>query len=147
MRLEPNDSTLFDFVREFLVVCPNCSRQAVVRDRGEAATPRVALTCAHCGHSELRDPDSISLGGPVDGYFGRPLWLQAPCCGETLWAYNAAHLEFIEEYVRATLREHARGPDGWRNQALRNRLPRWMKAAGNREAILKCIEQLKEKLS
>jgi hypothetical protein len=146
MRLEPDDSTLFDFGREFLVVCPNCSQQAIVRDRGEAVTPRVALTCARCGHSQMRDAETVSLGGPVDGFFQQPLWLQAPCCGETLWAYNAAHLGYIEDYVRATLREHVRRPAGWRNQALRNRLPRWMKAAGNREAILKCIERLREKL-
>jgi hypothetical protein len=106
----------------------------------------VALTCAHCGHSETRTGDTIRWGGPVDGYFQRPLWLQAPCCGEILWAYNAAHLAFIEAYVGARLREHGRGPDGWRNQALRNRLPKWMKKAGNREAILKCIERLKERL-
>src|SRR5258706_7227047 len=102
MRLDPDDSSLFDFSRDFLVVCPNCSQQAIVRDRGEAVTPRVALTCSHCGHNQMREADSISLGGPVDGYFQQPLWLQAPCCGETLWAYNAAHLAFIEDYARAT---------------------------------------------
>jgi hypothetical protein len=86
------------------------------------------------------------MGGPVDWYFHLPLWLQTGCCGETLWAYNQAHLSFIEDFVRATLREHGRGEHGWRNQALRNRLPRWLQAAQHREEILKCVERLREKL-
>jgi hypothetical protein len=165
MRLSPDDSTLLDFGGEFLVVCPRSAAQAWVRDRGPAATPRVALTCPHCGLSQFwaaaepgtphsvtaadpqrYPPGVVAIGAPVDWYFHLPLWLQTSCCGETLWAYNAAHLDFIEDYVRATLREHARGEHGWRNQALGNRLPRWMKDGKNREDVLKCVERLREKL-
>jgi len=162
MRLAPDDSSLLDFGGEFLVVCPRCAGQAHVRDRGAAAEPRVALTCPHCGLSQFwaaaepgtltaADPHRyptgvVAMGGPVDWYFHLPLWLQTGCCGETLWAYNQPHLTFIEDFVRATLREHARGEHGWRNQALRNRLPRWLQAAHNREEILRCVERLREKL-
>jgi hypothetical protein len=162
MRSTPDDSTLFDFGGEFLVVCPRCAGRARVRDRGAGVAPRVVLTCPHCGLSQFWAPTElgvltgadpkryppgvVAMGGPVDWYFHQPLWLQSPCCGETLWAYNPAHLDFIENYVRAFLREHARGEHGWRNQALHNRLPRWMKAAGNREELLKCIQRLREKL-
>jgi len=99
----------------------------------------VALTCANCGLSRFwaaaapgeltavdpkrYPPGVVAVGAPVDWYFHLPLWLQTPCCGETLWAYNAAHLTFLEDFVRATLREHARGPYGWRNQALGLRYP------------------------
>ena len=82
----------------------------------------------------------------MDRYFHLPLWLQTPCCGETLWAYNAAHLAFLEDFVRAQLREHARGAHGWRNQALANRLPGWMQDAKNREDVLRGVERLREKL-
>ncbi len=162
MRLAPDDSTIFDFGGEFLVVCPRCERQARVRDRGPEVEPQVALICPHCGLSRFWAPAEpgvltaadprrylpgvVALGGPVDWYFHLPLWLQTGCCGETLWAYNRAHLAFIEDSVRATLREHARGHHGWSNRALRNRLPRWMKDAHNRVEILKCVEHLKEKL-
>lgn len=161
MRRASDDSTLLDFGGEFLVVCPRCSRQAWVRDRGLSAEPRVALTCPHCGLSQFwaavepgvltaadpkrYPPGVVATGAPVDWYFHLPLWLQAGCCGETLWAYNAGHLAYIEDYVRATLREHARGEHGWRNQALANRLPWWMKDAHNREEILRCIARLREK--
>ena len=62
-------------------------------------------------------------------------------------AAHCAHLPFLEDYVRATLREHARGEHGWRNQALANRLPAWMKDAKNREDVLGCIEKLREMLA
>ena len=162
MRASPDDSTLSDFGGEFLVVCPRCQRQARVRDRDTDDAPRVALTCSHCGLSDFwtqtepgvltaADPKrypagAVAMGGPVDWYFHLPLWLQTSCCGETLWAYNAAHLAFIEDYVRATLREHTRGEHGWRNQALRNRLPAWMKDAKNRDDLLRCVDKLRARL-
>jgi len=162
MRRAPDDRTLLDFGREFLVVCPRCAAQAWVRDRGAEADPRIALTCAHCGLNQFWTPAEpgvltaadpkryppgvIAMGAPVDWYFHLPLWLQTPCCGETLWAYNAAHLAFLEEYVRASLREHARGEHGWQNQALANRLPKWMADAKNRSEVLKGLERLRAKL-
>ena len=161
MRRAPDDSTLLDFGSEFLLVCPRCAGRAWVRDRGPAAEPRVALTCPHCGLSQFGaaaqpgqlaagpkryPPGVVAVGAAVDWIFHLPLWLQLGCCGETLWAYNAAHLAFIEDYVRAALREHARGEQGWRNRALANRLPRWMKDAHNRDDVLKCVEKLREKL-
>jgi hypothetical protein len=133
-----------------------------VRDRGLAIEPHIALTCPHCGLSQVwvpakpgiltgadpkrYPPDVVAMGCPVDWYFHLPLWLPIGCCGETLGAYNAAHLVFIEDYVRATVREHARGEHGWRNQALHNRLPRWMKDGKNREAVLKCVWRLRDVL-
>ncbi len=49
MRLPPDDSTILDFGREFLVECPRCGESALVLDRGAGAEPRIALTCPHCG--------------------------------------------------------------------------------------------------
>jgi hypothetical protein len=162
MRLAPDDSTIFDFGHEFLVECPRCGRRALVLDRGAESEPRIALTCTHCGLAKHWEAGAcgvatttdlrryvngqVTIGAAVDWYFHLSLWLRAPCCGETLWAYNAPHLDFIEAYVAATLREHQRGEHGWRNQSLRNRLPGWMKKAGNRAEILKCVTQLRAKL-
>jgi hypothetical protein len=83
----------------------------------------------------------------IDSFFGLPLWLQVPCCGETLWAYNAAHLDFLAEHVGATLRERTRHPEhGWHNRSLASRLPTWMKAARHRDEVLKGLERLRAKL-
>lgn len=156
--------TIFDFGHEFHVVCPRCAERALVLDRGASADPatRIALTCAHCGLSQFwqqtgpgvltgADPQAyppgvVALGAPVDWYFHLPLWLQTPCCGETLWAYNAAHLDFLAAFIAARQRGHRRGEQGWRNQALANRLPRWMTSAANRAAVLRGLSALRQRL-
>lgn len=161
-RFLEGDTWLSAFANEFLVECPHCGHQAVVRNRmPDTLGGDVALTCAHCGHSAVWDrPDAITMrsgggpmpdsagalmvGAPVDWYFHRPLWLQAACVGHTLWAYNADHLAFLERYVRATLRERERDPVyGWHNKSLASRLPKWIQQGSHREAILQCIARLR----
>ena len=83
-------------------------------------------------------------GNVADPYFGLPLWLQIACGDEILWMFNARHLDFIEEYVRATNRRRPPVlPGGLRNSLLESRLPRWMKLARNREAVLGAIAKLR----
>ena len=125
-------------------------------------TRRIVLTCSACGLSRfwtgnwwskqiegglsVLAPVVSPTDGPVDWYFHLPLWLQTPCCGEVLWAYNADHLNFLDDFVRATLRENAQTERGWSNQSLRSRLPAWIKATHNRDAVLKGIARLTDKL-
>ncbi len=79
-----------------------------------------------------------------DDYFGLPLWLRFECCGAVLWAYNIEHLQYIERFVRADLRERVRDErHGWMNASLASRLPRWLKLAKNRETVLHAIQQLR----
>jgi len=121
------------------------------------------LTCCFCGcvQDDARWPgaigfaksadsfadEDIGIGAPVDWYFHIPLWLQTPCCGEVLWAYNEEHLAFLEAFVMAKQRTSVRGEHGWSNQSLMNRLPLWMKQAKNRDEILRCLDKLKQKLA
>jgi hypothetical protein len=160
-RFRSFDETLADFGGEALVACPRCSERARVRVREPGADPRVLLSCPHCGHSRGWEPTSpgvmttsrasavprgqMAFGIAADPFFHLPLWLQAPCCGERLWALNAAHLEWLEGYVGATLRERSPGEHGWSNRAMASRLPRWMQSAKNRGELLRCIRALKEK--
>ncbi|HEY8563431.1 MAG TPA: hypothetical protein VIL74_23835 [Pyrinomonadaceae bacterium] len=147
---------IYDFYEEFLVVCPRCGKQAkVVIDEAEYAKlptrkplkyrnrffgPR-RLVCLNCPHRDAWRGTQILTGGNVDWYFRLPLWLEIPCCGRTLWAYNEKHLELIENYVAAKLRE--RTVKG-RNSFL-SKLPQWVKSAKNRGEILKAIARLKSK--
>jgi hypothetical protein len=87
-----------------------------------------------------------TLGAEVDPFFHLPLWLRADCAGHTLWAYNVAHLAFIKRYVAATDRRRPE-PDehGWRNRLLESRLPKWMKLARNRAAILAATLELERR--
>ena len=151
---------LLDFAEEYLVVCPACRGCARVLPRdpegaapgafGVRLPPWVAarrLVCVECGL--IRETDGLNgvgVGGESDGYFGEPLWLRTPCCGETLWAINRRHLERLEAFVGAKLREQERDPQhGWSNRSMANRLLGWMKAGKNRAEILRAIEKLKER--
>ncbi len=155
-----SQQTILEFGGKFYIVCPECSRCAIVQS-GDVG--RVALTCLSCGYacedskrrcsiafasnSKAYDDQSIGIGAPVDWYFHLPLWLQAPCCGEVLWAYNEKHLAFLEAFVAAKQRTGVRGEHGWSNQSLMNRLPQWVKQAKNRDEILRCLGKLKQRLA
>jgi len=154
-----NHQSILDFIGRFLVVCPQCSSRALVRrgDKGE-----IVLTCPTCGYARTDSKQksaiafasspaafgdgTVGVGVAVDSYFHIPLWLQTPCCGEVLWAYNEEHLAFLEAFVMAKQRTSVLGEHGWSNQSLMNRLPLWMKLAKNRDEVLRCLEKLKQKL-
>ena len=147
-RFKDREENLSDFSDEFLVACPscaNCARVVIDAVRVDVAqgwrTPR-KVVCSSCSYYKTWEGTSITTGDSVDWYFRLPLWLQTPCCGEVLWAHNRDHLAFLEDYVGSSLRE--RQPN--QNRSLASRLPSWMKEAKNRDAILKCISKLEEKV-
>jgi len=113
----------------------------LLKFRNNFFAPR-RLICLNCLHRDFWKGTQITTGASVDWYFRLPLWLQISCCGETLWAYNQKHLEMLENYVAAKLRE--RTVKG-RNSFL-SKLPKWIKSAKNRDEILKGIVKLKKKL-
>lgn len=156
-------TNLGDFTAHVLVACPRCAASAHlhwltshVEKRGDREV-RLAghrLTCATCGHTAdwLREkswqaPPVVGPGPRLQG-FDLDVWLQTPCCGEVLWVYNEPHLRFLEEYVGADLRE--RWPstnEGWQDVGgLGRKLPQWMLAAKNREAVLRGLGTLRERL-
>jgi hypothetical protein len=110
------------------------------------------LACPHCGYAQDWQKGEMQVGGPCDWYFHQPVWLQMPCCGELLWAYNAAHLDYLEDFVQAPLRESSRSPysrmslSEYRNDSLISRLPAWIKSAKNRDDVLRCIGKLRRML-
>lgn len=160
MTFQLPDARIEDFGHEFLVRCPACEARALVKPWETEKGSQVRFVCTACGRVDVWPTENsnvllytsdrrqfeagwVCMGAPYDWYFHIPVWLKAPCCGETLCAYNLAHLLFIEDFVRATQRHNPPGEHGWSNRSLRSRLPGWMKAADNRERILKCVERLK----
>lgn len=155
-RFENTGEHLSIFADVFCVHCPHCNKRATVRAItsenahkysfrevsgpdswiGVAAYARVI--CTHCGHIKDLATNGYAYGNPTDWYFDLPLWFQAPCCGETLWAYNRSHLAYLKRYVEADLRDECSYP----NTGLARYLPKWMKSAKNRDEILRCIEKL-----
>lgn len=136
------------------VVCPKCSARAVVTTpvtaAGDEDCPyplrRVReLVCHGCLH-RARSGSTLYCGDRGrDPFFDAELWLTTGCCGRTLWAFNAQHLEFLDHYVRAELREHVR--NAHRSVTLGERLPSWMTSRKNRGEVLKGIDRLRRKLN
>ena len=131
-----------------LVVCPRCRAKAFVVPASEDEEgTAVRVVCHACGFSKTADGRARAFAGdadnPTEGYFGLDLWLQTRCAGHSLWAFNRRHLDVLDAYVSAGLRERARDAHGWRNAALASRLPRWMTAAPNRDAVLEAIRRLR----
>jgi hypothetical protein len=79
----------------------------------------------------------------VDPYFGLPLWLQAGFRGHLLWAYNLRHLDLLEGYVAARLRERHELPLTTGSMTMITRLPVWIKAAKNRDEFLRTIGRMR----
>ncbi len=146
-KFSDNGETIYEFADEFLVVCPKCKSLAKVtspqtdsvfwKDKLLASRK---IVCLNCAFTKSWSGKKISIGGNADWYFNLPLWLEISCCNETLWAYNYKHLEFIENYVAAKIRE--RVPNI--NKSTASRLPKWITSAKNRDEILKVIAKLKD---
>lgn len=148
-RFEDQGQHPHDFMAEMLVVCPRCSGRAISRQMDPEAspgwfTPR-RLVCTQCSYTKEWPARQIRRNwSGLDDYYHLPLWLQASCVGETLWAYNEQHLAFLEEFVSATLRERSHDPaTGWSNSSMASRLPQWMQSAKNRPAVLKGLARLR----
>ncbi|APU17376.1 MULTISPECIES: TFIIB-type zinc ribbon-containing protein [Actinoalloteichus] len=130
------------------VVCPRCRSRAAntarPNDSAYVGTWPRRLTCPNCAYwaEWASGAGRYSVwGGPVDPFFGVPLWWQAECCGgRTLWALNEKHLDLLERHVAARLRERTGPP---RNSSMVSRLPGWLSAAGNRAEVLTTIRRLR----
>jgi hypothetical protein len=125
---------------EVLVVCPRCSSRAVVRRH--AASGR-RLTCPGCGLARETLGTTSTWGGPVDPWFGVPLWLKADFRGHTMWAFNAGHLKDLHDFVAAGLRE--RTPTNGAAMSMLEKLPDWMTSAKNRDEIVAALDWLTER--
>jgi len=130
-----------------LIVCPKCSSKGVVIPSPEG---HLKAVCAKCGFSAVQPEGAHGFywqdDNPTDGYFGYNLWLQTNCAGNSLWAFNIRHLELLESYVGAKLRQRTSDEKwGWQNSSLTSRLPKWMKNGKSRDSILNSLAVLRKK--
>jgi hypothetical protein len=72
---------------------------------------------------------------------GLPLWLRTEFRGRLLWAVNEPHLDFMERFVAAGVREQRPG-----NATLASRLPDWIKSAKHRPALLRALARMRATL-
>ncbi|MGI5505271.1 TFIIB-type zinc ribbon-containing protein [Lentzea sp. CA-135723] len=113
-----------------LVGCPSCGACAVVvGDR---------LVCAACAHARpYRRVWCWDAAAVVPD-----LWLTTSCAGRTLWALNGVHLDLLQSYVGAALREDPL-PSSVRRMTVLAKLPAWLKAAKHRDEVLRGLHRLR----
>ena len=136
---------LFSYAERVLVCCPACGQLAVstCRRDGNRYPDPARLTCALCGYVRETQKLAHVYGVPLDPFFKQPLWLQTECCGHTLWALNVEHLDALEGYVGAQLREKRLD----RSYTMLDVLPGWMKAAKHRNEVLRALSRLRQSLA
>ena len=123
--------------------CPACGRKLAFDRKIRSGTTNVAVRCDDCG-TPSRHPvkfERWTERPSAPQFRGLDLWLQTECTGHTLWALEETHLDFLERYVAATVREQAPG-----NSSLASRIPAWIKAAKNRQAVLSGLVRLRATL-
>lgn len=127
---------------------PNCTfcggalpTEAMPSARGEGRDMTIRIRCPHCG----KTVDYPATWAFSPGQWPEPRrvrrYLVAQVGGETLWVDNLAHLDMLEEYLGAKVRE--RGPVA--GLTMMARLPAWMKSATMRPKIVKALQQLRDR--
>ena len=147
-----------EFINQIDVECPNCQSKALVSSNPTNRND-TRFICSNCGRNKKWADENIKvssnfnhdnirgilLGESVDCYFRIPLWYKTDIKGETLFAYNLDHLEFIKSYVTDKLRLRKEDANGWSNRSLQSRLPKWILSSKNREIIERKIIELEKK--
>lgn len=155
IRAQDDGRTLRTYFSRVLVRCPRCDKLATVRNLEDEITAdrpygTYRLQCESCTNRAEVAPTWYAFGNIrgriVDPFFQAPLFLQRDTRLGTVFAYNEAHLAWLEQFVSADLRERTH-LDGNANSSMNSRLPRWMKLARNRDEILQAIVKLRSTLA
>ncbi|WP_156169916.1 hypothetical protein [Aurantiacibacter luteus] len=126
-------------------VCEQCDQELPHRPAPTAHTVdgelRMTIICPHCDHKA--DYPAVRASSPQSRPPYEPLrrFLETQVAGETLWVNNLAHLDAIEQWIGAAVRERGDRP----GLTMMARLPRWMKASTNREKVLRGLANLRER--
>lgn len=150
-RFQSDYKCLSDFSSTVLLVCPRCKKCAELiplqGDPRDAKGIRLRqVVCKYCAYFKEFSSSTFDMACYSAAWPQRlPLWLQAPCCGKVLWAFNGEHLSYLEQFVAAGHRERA-GDGKNSNHSMTSRLPQWMQSAKHRAEVLRGIERLRRRL-
>ena len=140
-RFQDENLRLSDFYNEVWIVCPACSKMALCKTIENIKMSR--LFCINCGHNK-EVSTSLSKSGSISGaahqFFKAELWLKASFKSDTFYAFNDKHLDYLERYIGANLRESK----DRQHFTLLEKLPKFYHDAKNREALSKIISKLKK---
>jgi len=128
--------------------CDFCgSAISEVHQKGFERDVSIKVSCKNCGKTKPYDAEHLrivsDLRNPRDPHFGLQLWLQSGFDGSILWAYNTAHLDFLEEFVSAKLREEK----AVSRHSLTQTMPLFILKASNRTKLLKLISKMRKTIN
>ncbi|HTN41802.1 MAG TPA: hypothetical protein VLZ84_11660 [Asticcacaulis sp.] len=135
----------FDFLDPILVECPACHGRAELRRQIDGTRQFKCTACFSVRDISPSENGVITYPPSRNICNGLALWLEADTRLGTLYAFNFEHLEHIATYVAAHLRRVDFSRVSFRNSAVTSRLPLWVKAAKNRQEVLKAIDKLRRK--
>jgi len=140
-----------DLIRYNVVVKRNCSNCGEIFEKNipnsKDKMNEMAVSCPNCHETRKYKPRndayrvSYNKESPRDPVFHLSLWFQSNIKGNIFWAYNREHLNEIHNYVSSKLRER----EGTDYTTMVEKLPTFIKAAKNRNGIIKAIEKLMKK--
>jgi predicted RNA-binding Zn-ribbon protein involved in translation (DUF1610 family) len=137
---------LSDFENEVWVVCPSCYKQAI--STINETEKKARLFCTHCGFNKTCSTQIayekrkiLIVQQAAYLFFDAKIWFSMPYKKYLFWAYNPSHLNYLEQYIGAKLRENK----GRTHFTLLEKLPKFYHEAKNREGLLKIISILKMK--
>ena len=148
MRTKSRNISIHKFENNISVECPKCKKEAIVSKKDEKYFSERKCICTNCGFSNQWKGDSLSYfwheGEMFDPAFHYRLFYQSNIKGNHIWAFNRKHITFLEDCIKAKLREKAM-PNHQYHGSLEATLPKWMTAHKNREAVLKALKKIKAK--
>ena len=133
-----------------LVVCPKCHDIAKIymSQNQPQLGDAVKVICESCGFVKEKETTERSFdwygNDPTDSFFGYSLWLKIDCCGHSLWAFNIRHLDLLQNYVNAVLRERNKEQVSYANASIASRLPAWIKSSKNRKKLSLALSKLRQ---
>lgn len=144
---------LWDFRTHITIHCPNCNKKTLLFNEANVGFLNGRISCSSCGFlKELNENSSYLIctlqGTPIGSktVIANPkgiklsLWYSANFRGNSFWAYNESHLQFLYDFIRA--KHRTRSQTDFKNRSIGSRLPKWMTSSANREGIKKLIESM-----
>ena len=138
----PNPHDVERLTHRIEAKCPDC--RLWLTWQGKRNASGIKLLRCRCGGSRQFDMTKLRVGEWSRGQeprTGLTLWLQADFRGRLLWAVNWSHLNFLQRFVAAGIREQSPG-----NSTQVSRLPAWIKSAKNRPDLLKTLRRMESSL-
>lgn len=125
----------------FSAYCNTCGEKITYSKHVHEKQDHVIIRCPSCKTSHTFVPkvsEYYSVDQVLDKY---TFWYSENFKGNRFWAYNKDHLEYIEQYVKADLRERHNRKAG----TMVEKLPDFIKSGKNRDDLLKLISTMKKK--